>query len=136
NQQHFQVDDLGFIDEQGNLNIIGRSSNKIITGGENVFPSEVEAAIQATGLVADVCVIGLPDSHWGQIVTAVYVPSKSDISTYTLQIEIEDKLSKFKRPKYWVPVETLPRNTQGKVNREQLQRIAYTRVFEWQYNEV
>lgn len=124
NQQHFQVDDLGFIDERGNLNIVGRSSNKIITGGENVFPSEVEAAIRATGLVTDVCVIGLADSHWGQVVIAVYVPSKSDISTNTLQIAIEDKLSKFKRPKYWVPVETLPRNAQGKVNREQLQKIA------------
>ncbi|MEW5861188.1 MAG: AMP-binding protein, partial [Cyanobacteriota bacterium] len=128
NQQYFQVDDLGFIDKQGNLNIIGRSSNKIITGGENVFPSEVEAAIRATGLVDDVCVIGLADSNWGQVVTAVYVPSKSDISTYTLQIEIEDKLSKFKRPKYWVPVETLPRNAQGKVNREQLQKIAIAKL--------
>jgi O-succinylbenzoic acid--CoA ligase len=129
-RQYFQVDDLGFIDEHGNLNIIGRSSNKIITGGENVFPSEVEAAIRATALVADVCVIGLPDSHWGQVVTAVYVPSNLnlDISTNTLQTAIANKLSKFKRPKYWVPVETLPRNAQGKVNREQLQKIAIEKL--------
>lgn len=128
NQQYFQVDDLGFIDKQGNLNIIGRSSNKIITGGENVFPSEVEAAIRATGLVDDVCVIGLADSNWGQIVTAVYVPSNLDISTNTLQIAIENKLSKFKRPKYWIAVARLPRNVQGKINREQLQKIAIAKL--------
>jgi O-succinylbenzoic acid--CoA ligase len=116
-------DDLGFFDEQGYLTIIGRRSNKIITGGENVFPAEVEAAIQGTQLVADVCVIGVPDSQWGQIVTAVYVPQTQAISTEVLKTALADKLSKYKRPKYWVQVESLPRNSQGKVNYEQLQTI-------------
>ncbi|HCF28370.1 MAG TPA: 2-succinylbenzoate-CoA ligase, partial [Cyanobacteria bacterium UBA11049] len=75
NQDSFQLDDLGFIDEQGYLNIIGRNSNKIITGGENVYPNEVEAVIRATQLVDDVCVIGICDRTWGQAVTAVYVPN-------------------------------------------------------------
>ena len=65
NRDNFQLDDLGFFDNQGYLNVVGRSSNKIITGGENVFPSEVEAAIRATQLVNDVCVIAIPDQHWG-----------------------------------------------------------------------
>ena len=121
--QNLKSDDLGFFDEQGYLTIIGRRSNKIITGGENVFPAEVEAAIQGTQLVADVCVIGVPDSQWGQIVTAVYVPQTQAISTEVLKTALADKLSKYKRPKYWVQVESLPRNSQGKVNYEQLQTI-------------
>ncbi|MBD1936214.1 2-succinylbenzoate--CoA ligase [Microcoleus sp. FACHB-68] len=123
NGQYFQADDLGFLDERGNINIVGRNSQKIITGGENVYPSEVEAAIQSTHLVSDVCVIGLSDSHWGQVVTAFYVPRHPEVSTTVLQAAIEDKLSKFKRPKYWMPVEKLPRNSQGKVNFAQLQKL-------------
>lgn len=114
-------DDLGFLDAQGYLTVVGRSSNKIITGGENVFPAEVEAAIRATNLVEDVCVLGIPDHDWGEVVSAVYV-SKAPLSPEVLQISLEDQLSKFKRPKYWMPVSNLPRNSQGKVNREQLQQ--------------
>jgi len=122
--QNLKSDDLGFFDEQGYLTIIGRRSNKIITGGENVFPAEVEAAILATQLVADVCVIGLPDQYWGQVVTAVYVPSSLKVFSASLRAAVEDKLSKFKRPKYWIQVESLPRNPQGKVNYEQLKKVA------------
>ena len=124
NRDNFPTDDLGFIDESGNLHIVGRKSNKIITGGENVFPAEVESAILATNLVSDVCVIGLPDNHWGQAVTAVYVPSNLDVDFQVLQKAIEDKLTKFKRPKHWITVDRLPRNSQGKVNYEKIQEIA------------
>ncbi|MEG4403732.1 2-succinylbenzoate--CoA ligase [Microcoleus sp. MON2_D5] len=122
--EYFQLDDLGFFDKNNYLNIVGRSSDKIITGGENVFPAEVEAVVRSTNLVADIAVIGLPDKDWGQVVTAIYVPANSEVTVKNLQAALEDKLSKFKRPKYWVIVEQLPRNSQGKVNREQLQEIA------------
>ncbi|MBE9225898.1 2-succinylbenzoate--CoA ligase [Phormidium sp. LEGE 05292] len=128
NQEEFQLDDLGYIDENGNLKIVGRNSNKIITGGENVFPNEVEAAIIATQMVEDVCVIGLPDSQWGEIVTAIYVPKFPDINISNLKTAMENKLSKFKHPKKWIAVENLPRNAQGKVNRQRLQEIATTAV--------
>lgn len=123
-RDNLQLDDLGYFDNQGYLNIVGRSSNKIITGGENIYPFEVESAIRATQLVNDVCVIGISDKHWGQILTAVYVPSHSGVATAALQAALEDKLSKFKRPKYWIPIANLPRNSQGKINREQLLQIA------------
>ena len=123
NRDNFQLDDLGFVDFKGYLNIVGRSSSKIITGGENVFAFEVESAIRATQLVNDVCVIGVPHQQWGQVVTAIYVPSNS-ITTAELQAVLEDKLSKYKRPKYWIPLASLPRNSQGKVNREELLQIA------------
>ncbi|BBD69576.1 AMP-dependent synthetase and ligase [Nostoc commune NIES-4072] len=124
NQADFQVDDLAFLDEQGHLNIVGRNSDKIITGGENIYPAEIESAIQATQLVADICVIGIPDKHWGQALTAIYIPNKSNTSALKIQTLLKDKLSKFKIPKYWIPQQNLPRNSQGKINRQQLQQIA------------
>ncbi|MEH2304623.1 2-succinylbenzoate--CoA ligase [Nostoc sp.] len=124
NQTDLQVDDLGFLDEQGYLNIVGRNSDKIITGGENIYPTEIESAIQATQMVADICVIGIPDKHWGQALTAIYIPKKSDISALKIQTLLKDKLSKFKIPKYWIPQQNLPRNSQGKINRQKLQQIA------------
>ncbi|MBD1923134.1 2-succinylbenzoate--CoA ligase [Microcoleus sp. FACHB-831] len=123
NQQHFQTDDLGFIDDRGYLNVVGRNSNKIITGGENVFPPEVEAAIRETNLVADVCVIGVPDFQWGQAVTAVYVANTSAVSAEILQAAIASKLTKYKHPKYWLQVESLPRNAGGKLNQDELNKI-------------
>ncbi|MEH2292801.1 2-succinylbenzoate--CoA ligase [Nostoc sp.] len=124
NQDTFQVDDLGFLDHQGHLNIVGRNSDKIITGGENIYPAEIESAIQATQMVADICVIGIPDKHWGQALTAIYIPKQSDTSALKIQTLLKDKLSKFKIPKYWIPQQNLPRNSQGKINRQQLQQIA------------
>ncbi|MBN3951889.1 MAG: 2-succinylbenzoate--CoA ligase [Nostoc sp. NMS7] len=124
NQDIFQVDDLGFLDDQGHLNIVGRSSDKIITGGENIYPAEIESAIQATQMVADICVIGIPDKHWGQVLTAIYIPKQSDTSALKIQTLLKEKLSKFKIPKYWIPQQNLPRNSQGKINRQQLQQIA------------
>ncbi|MCP6758183.1 MAG: 2-succinylbenzoate--CoA ligase [Fischerella sp. CENA71] len=121
---NFLTDDLGFIDNEGYLNIVGRKSDKIITGGENVYPIEIESAIKATGIVTDVCVVGIPDKHWGQAVTAIYVPKNSNHSVVEIQNLLRDKLSKFKLPKHWIPVEKLPRNSQGKINRQQLQEIA------------
>jgi len=85
------------------LNIVG-SSNKIITGGENVFPSELNQPLERLQLVNDVCVIGVTHHQWGQVVTAIYVPSNSTVTTAELQAVLEDKLSKYKRPKYWIPL--------------------------------
>ncbi|MEQ9548222.1 MAG: 2-succinylbenzoate--CoA ligase [Coleofasciculus sp. G3-WIS-01] len=119
-----QSDDLGFFDDQGHLNIVGRHSHKIISGGENIFPIEVEAAILATELVSDVCVIGIPDEYWGQAVTAVYVPRLSEVSVDVLKAALVDRLNRFKQPKYWVYIEKLPRNEQGKVNYEFVEKIA------------
>lgn len=121
----FQPDDLGYFDRDGSLHIQGRTSDKIITGGENVFPAEVEAVVWATGLVADVCVVGLPDRHWGQAVTAVYVPpARQAVQQAQLHAALADQLSSFKRPKHWIGVPQLPRNAQGKVNRQAVMALA------------
>ncbi len=121
--REFQPDDLGFLDSQDHLHIVGRYSDKIITGGENVYPAEVEAAIRATGLVADVCVIGRSDRDWGEAITALYVPSHQDVTDALLSQTLKKSLSKFKRPKQWIAVEQLPRNAQGKLNRQAVEQL-------------
>ncbi len=110
--------------KKGRLNIVGRSSNKIITGGENVYPTEVEAAIRDTNLVKDVCVIGTCDRLWGQVVTAIYIKKEQSVSTTKLQTAIADKLSKYKQPKHWIAVESIPRSLQGKINYSRVAAIA------------
>ncbi|MBC6419435.1 MAG: 2-succinylbenzoate--CoA ligase [Prochloron sp. SP5CPC1] len=116
----FTTDDLGYFDSLGYLHVVGRNSDKIITGGENVFPSEVEGAILATGLVSDVCVVGKPDPKWGEVVTAFYVPKDTNISAFNLKILLKNKLVMYKIPQSWVQVDSLPRNEQGKINRYML----------------
>ena len=120
----FKVDDLGLLDNNGYLHIIGRNSDKIITGGENVYPAEIESAIRATGMVIDICVIGIADKLWGQAVTAIYIPKSIDISITELKNKLQIKISKFKIPKHWILVSSLPRNSQGKINRQKLHKIA------------
>ncbi|UKO99605.1 2-succinylbenzoate--CoA ligase [Nostoc sp. UHCC 0870] len=124
NQHDFVVDDLGFLDEQGYLTLVGRNSDKIISGGENIYPTEVESAILQTQKVTDVCVIGIPDLDWGQALTAVYIPKNTNINPEEIKTALKSQLSKFKIPKYWISLDTLPRNAQGKVNRQTLQKIA------------
>lgn len=111
----FITDDIGYLDNHGYLHILGRNSTKIITGGENVFPSEVENAIFSTNLVKDVCVVGTPNSQWGEVVTAFYIPKFYHISEATIKKAIATKLSKYKIPKNWHKVTHIPRNAQGKI---------------------
>lgn len=119
-QQWFYPDDLGYLDNRGHLHVVGRNSQKIITGGENVFPAEVEAALLATGLVQDVCVVGLPDPIWGQTVTALCVTGSNSVTAEQLKAGLEPILSAYKHPKHWRLVSQIPRNAQGKVNRSQV----------------
>jgi o-succinylbenzoate---CoA ligase len=118
-QEYWLTDDLGEFDERGNLQIIGRESQKIISGGEKIFPEQVEAAILATGLVTDVCVLGIPDAEWGDLVIACYVGS---VDPLVLQTAVADRLAAFKRPKAWFALPEIPRNSQGKIDRQRLRQ--------------
>ena len=119
-QNLLHTDDLGYLDTDGHLHLTGRANHKIISGGENVFPAEVEAALRSTGQVQDVCVLGWPDSQWGEIVVAAYVSVGAEVSTQGLREAIATTLSRYKQPKQWIELATLPRNAQGKLNRQQL----------------
>jgi O-succinylbenzoic acid--CoA ligase len=116
----FLTDDLGYFDEQNYLHIIGRNSQKIITGGENVFPLEVETAILETQLVKDVVVIGVADEQWGEVVTAIYISPNNNFDLEKLKIILRKQLSAYKCPKHWFAVDQIPRTTIGKINYQYL----------------
>jgi o-succinylbenzoate---CoA ligase len=123
----FVTDDLGYLSRQSergpDLYIVGRHSRKIISGGENIFPEEIEAAIRATGLVTDVYVTGLPNVDWGEVAIALYIPLTSGISQTEIQTALQETLSKLKYPKQWIELNQLPRNAQGKVNRGLIEKV-------------
>ena len=124
----FLTDDLGYFDEQNYLHIIGRNSQKIITGGENVFPIEVETAILETQLVKDVVVIGVPDAQWGEVVTAIYISSNNNFDLEKLKIILRKQLSAYKCPKHWFAVDQIPRTTLGKINYQHLTQYATSQL--------
>jgi o-succinylbenzoate---CoA ligase len=120
----FDPDDFGQIDENGYLSILGRNSDKIITGGEKVFASEINAAILASGLVKDVYTIGIPDVYWGELVVAIYEPIDSWITGELLKSKLAGSIGKYKLPKYWISIDKIPRNPIGKIEIEKLREIA------------
>ncbi|MGK7927485.1 MAG: 2-succinylbenzoate--CoA ligase [Spirulina sp.] len=117
------TDDLGYFDEDGYLYLVGRKSQKIITGGENVFPVEVEAAIVETNLVGDVGVVGIPDPIWGEAIAAAYVPKNPAIAEDEIKGKLAGKLSKFKQPKHWLALSELPRCDSGKLNYARIKQL-------------
>ena len=117
----FRSGDLGTIDD-GYLSIRGRSKELIISGGFNVYPSEVEEVVVTHPGVAEVAVTGTPSEEWGEVVTAWIVadgraPSAEELSVYT-----GERLAAFKRPRIVHVVGSLPRNALGKVVRSELGR--------------
>ena len=126
----FEPDDLGLFaggtepyQRDGYLTILGRTSGKIISGGENVFPIEIVDAIMASGLVADVWVIGLPDRYWGQVVTALFVVNDLPVSGTILSSALVGKISNYKIPKRWIPVTQIPRNSLGKILNQEVTEL-------------
>jgi O-succinylbenzoic acid--CoA ligase len=113
--------DLGTVGPDGNLVILGRADDIIISGGEKVSPSEVEAALRASGELDDVAVIGIPDAEWGQLVVACHPPGKRDRSPEKLAAALAS-LEAFKHPKRYVEISPWPRNPQGKINRSEIER--------------
>lgn len=119
----FLTDDLGYFNDSRELHIVGRLSRKIISGGENVFPEEIEELILSTGMVKDVTVLGQPHPDWGQIITAIVVPAADSFSLIALQTGLENQLSPFKQPKQWYVLPQLPRNPQGKIDQSQMRKL-------------
>ncbi|MFH0957617.1 MAG: AMP-binding protein [Pseudomonadota bacterium] len=115
--------DLGRLDEDGYLWFEGRALEKelIKTGGENVYPSEVENVVRQHPLVKDVAVIGVPDSQWGEAIKAVCVLEPGSwLSEADLIDFVAGKIARFKKPRYVVYVDELPRNASGCVDRNKV----------------
>jgi malonyl-CoA/methylmalonyl-CoA synthetase len=118
----FRTGDIGSVDHEGRLTLVGRSSDLVISGGYNVYPKEVELAIDRTPGVEESAVVGAPDPDLGEVVVAVVVPrAGADVDEDDVLAACED-LARFKRPRRVVFVEDLPRNAMGKVLKAQLRQ--------------
>jgi fatty-acyl-CoA synthase len=108
----YHTGDLGAVDDEGYLSIVGRARDVLRTGGETVAPSEVEAVLTGHPAVAEVAVVGLPDLRWGEVVCAVVVPvdgRRDDVSVDSLRAHCSGRLASFKQPRQVEIVESLPR---------------------------
>jgi O-succinylbenzoic acid--CoA ligase len=113
--------DLGELDPQGRLRIIGRSSDTIVSGGENVAPAEVEAILLEHPAVADVGVFSRPDAEWGErVVASVVLRGGQAVTAAELQEFAAARLARFKVPKEIGFSDTLPRTVSGKLLRREL----------------
>ena len=108
--------------ENGRLAVEGREGDLIITGGENVWPEVVEAAIRTSPLVSDVCVAGIPDHEWGQAVTAWIVPNNFTPSLEEIRLHVKETLPAHCAPRRIEIVSEIPRTSLGKPKRAELIR--------------
>ncbi|MFZ0171239.1 MAG: AMP-binding protein, partial [Acidimicrobiales bacterium] len=112
----FHTGDVGYLDAEGFLFVADRIKDMVITGGENVYPAEVESVLYTHPAVAEVAVIGLPDERWGEAVTAVAVlKPDAALSLEQLREFAGESLARYKLPSRLELVDVLPRNPAGKV---------------------
>jgi long-chain acyl-CoA synthetase len=121
---HFTLGDVGYIDDDGFLFLTDRSAHLIISGGVNIYPAEVEAALITHPAVGDVGVVGQPDDEWGEIVVAAVEPQAGVAPSEQLELDLvewcRDRIAHYKCPKRVVFVDQLPRHDNGKLYKQQL----------------
>lgn len=123
----FVTGDLGALDDNGRLTIVGRVKDVIISGGYNVYPKEVETILEAMPEVAECAVIGVPHADFGEAVVAV-VLAEDELTQARVDEYLRDRLARYKQPKRVLCVAELPRTALGKVRKNALQD-AYRRLF-------
>jgi fatty-acyl-CoA synthase len=117
----FRTGDVAVRDDLGFYTIVDRIKDMFISGGENVYPAEVEAVIVELAKVGDVAVLGIPDEQWGEVGCAFVVPAAgASLDVATLATHCTSRLAKFKVPKRFEIVPTLPRTPSGKVQKHLL----------------
>jgi acyl-CoA synthetase (AMP-forming)/AMP-acid ligase II len=126
----FHTGELAERDDEGFLYIVGRTKEIIRTGGEWVAPVEVDAVLQEHPAILEVAVAGVPDEHWGEVVTAFVVPKPGEtVEVGDLRRFCEGKLTAYKHPRHVVVMESLPRTgTTGQIQRRALTELALKRM--------
>ncbi|KYD10677.1 fatty acid--CoA ligase [Heyndrickxia sporothermodurans] len=111
--------DIGYLDEDGYLWVKDRVDDMIISGGENIYPREVEDVLYEHSGVLDVAVIGSPNEHWGETVIAFVVKKDPNVTEADLDewCKNSDHLANFKRPRKYIFCDVLPRNASGKIQK-------------------
>ncbi|MCG7203684.1 AMP-binding protein [Streptomyces arenae] len=121
----FHSGDIGYLDEDGCLYVVDRLKDMIISGGENVYPAEVEHALATMPGVLDVAVVGVPDPQWGETVAAVVtVAPDTRITLDDVRDHAARHLARYKLPRRLKIVETMPRNGSGKLNKPAIRQVA------------
>ncbi len=116
--------DLGTMDEEGYLWIVGRKKDMINSGGLKVYPEEVESVLYTNNKIQEVAVVGRPDERWGETVTAIIVPKPGETLTEEEVIQYtKDRLASYKKPTKVFFVDRLPRNASGKVRKGDLREM-------------
>jgi acyl-CoA synthetase (AMP-forming)/AMP-acid ligase II len=119
--------DAGWIDEDGFIFLAGRNKDIIISGGVNIYPNEVEAALMQHPAVQEAAVIGVEDALWGEKVVAVVVPAKNASCTAQLLMDFcRERLAGFKCPRSVVFTPELPRNAAQKIMKQELKKYYRT----------
>jgi fatty-acyl-CoA synthase len=117
----FHSGDLGVLDDEGYLSVVDRKKDMIKSGGENVASREVEEAIYQLDGVAEVAVFGISHPYWVEAVTAVVVPRPGvDLTAEAVHAHTRERLGSYKRPKYVVLADALPKNPSGKILKREL----------------
>jgi acyl-CoA synthetase (AMP-forming)/AMP-acid ligase II len=111
----FRTGDIGVIDDEGYLYIKDRLKDMIISGGENIYPAEIESVIIGIPGVSEVAVIGLTDEKWGEIACAIVVADQSEVSEQQIVEVCGTRLARYKLPKKVIFAEAIPRNPTGKI---------------------
>ena len=123
----FITGDMGMVGEDGYVTLVGREKDLIITGGLNVYPAEVEALLDDRTDIAEAAVIGVPHPDFGEAVVAVVKPL-AGFDADAVRADLRRDLAAFKVPKAVIPVDALPRNTMGKIQKKLL-RETYAAMF-------
>lgn len=117
----FVSNDLGYVDKHGHVHILGRTDDVLLSGGENVYPQEVEAQLQRCPGIDDVAITAGEDASWGCCLVALVVGS---VSERDFQAWCQDRLPSFQRPRKLIKIARLPRNGLGKLDRGKLRQYA------------
>ena len=117
----FRTGDLAHLDAQGVYTVVGRSKDMIISGGENIYPAELENVLANCASIADCAVIGQSDARWGEVAVAVIVRKRdARLSEHDVLALFNGQLAKFKHPRRVIFASSLPKTTTGKVNKPHL----------------
>lgn len=120
--QYVSTGDRGYLDAEGRLFLVDREDDMVVSGGENIFPGEVEDALASHPQVRESAVLGIDDAEYGQVLHAfvVLADEKGEITADDLRVHLRHHLERYKQPKSYTFLTKLPRNAMGKVSKSQL----------------